>query len=143
MTTKVDFAPYAAITWDDEVQALRVQWIKQHLSLDQFKEIIEKAWSILKQHEGYVWISDMYESQGVFPPEIKDYIVSDEVAARSNEMGVRWALTIMPKSVGLASMSTKSWNNGVKSRDSFVVEEFPDWSTCKGWLKTQISAMSA
>ncbi len=132
-----DFLPYATIQWMEDIPALRVKWMKQHMKLSEFEEIIECAWGVLKEHDGFIWISDMSDSQGVFPKEIIDFIADDAIAAKSNAAGVRWALTVMPKAAGLASMSTKSWNKEVKKKENFVVEQFSDWETCVKWIEMQ------
>lgn len=132
---KAEFPPYAKIEWLDNLTALRVKWLEQHMKLSEFEEIIECAWSIMKDNKGYIWVSDMSDSEGVFPRDIMDFIADDDVAAKSNEAGLRWALTVMPKAAGLESMSTKSWNREVKKKDTFVVEQFPDWDSCKKWIE--------
>lgn len=138
---QADFPPYAEISWHSDLNAIRVKWKKMFMKLEEFEQIIHEAWGILKANNGHIWISDMYESEGVFPEDIMSYISSDGTIEKSNEAGVKWALTIMPKKVGLASMSTKKWQKDIVAKDSFTIQEFPDWETCQSWIKMQNEAV--
>ncbi len=137
----IKYPPFAEITYHADLKAVHVKWLKLHMKLTEFEEIANHAFGILKENGGYVWIADMYDSQGVFPKDIMSYISSDETTAASMAMGLKWALTIMPKAAGLSSLSTKSWNKDVKSKDAFVVEQFPSWYACTDWIKAQQSRL--
>jgi len=140
---KYDFSPYAEVTWESEIKAIRVKWNKLHLKMSDFEEIVGKAFEVMKQNNGYIWIADMYDSEGVFPKEVVDYISADSTTEASRSLGLKWALTIMPKKSGLSSLSTKAWNKSVEELDVFVVEQFPDFDTCEKWIEAQLKTMSA
>lgn len=113
------------------------------MKMSKFEEIAAKAFEIMLQNKGSIWVSDMYQSEGVFPKEIVDYISADSTTEASKAVGLKWALTIMPKTLGLESISTKSWNKNVQELGAFVVEQFQDWDTCKKWILQQQELMSS
>ena len=138
-----DYSPHAEVVWENDLKSIRVKWKKLHMTMSQFEEIAGKAFEVMKQHNGYIWIADMYESEGVFPKDIMDYISAESTTEASKSLGLKWALTIMPKKSGLASLSTKSWNKSVDELNIFVVEQFQDFETCQEWIQKQQKVMAS
>ena len=137
----IDYKPNAEIIWLEDVKAIQVRWLKLHMKMELFQEIAGKAFEVMSKNNGSIWIADMYDSQGVFPKDIMEYISADETTQASISIGLKWALTVMPKASGLASLSTKSWNKSVDDLNAFVVEQFPDLDTCKEWILKQQSIL--
>ena len=135
--TSTDFLPYAKVYWYQELSAVRVSWLKLHMSLEEFQKIANYAFDVMQKNKGYIWIADMYESKGVFSPDVVAYISDEKTTAASAQAGLRWALTIKPKELGLASMSTKKWNQDVRDKTQFIMEDFADLESCMDWLKQE------
>lgn len=133
----IDFPPYAELILEKDLKAVRIKWKRLFLKLEEFKEIVEAGLNIMKENQAHIWISDMYESEGVFPKEIVSYITSDDTTAKSNEMGLNWALTINPKQSGLSSLSTKKWQKELINKDTLLVRDFPTLDSCKKWIEAQ------
>lgn len=129
-----DFSPNARVHWLSDINALRVEWLKLHMSLDTFQNIVGQALGILKEHQGSVWIADSYESKGVFPKEIQDIIQNDDMTTFAKEAGLKMVLSVMPKESGLASMSTKKWTKETEENGHYAMRQFPDLESCKDWI---------
>lgn len=130
---KRNIEPHARIHWLDEIGAVRVEWLNLFMDLDKFKSICGEAINVLKENNGKTWIADSYNSDGVFPNEIQTFI-AEELVGLAKSVGITKVLTVMPKNAGLASMTTRSWNNNVKQKGEFVMESFNTLDECKEWL---------
>lgn len=125
--------PYANIHWMDDLKAVRVEWLNQYMTLDQFKNICNKVIDVVKSKNSTMWVADAHNSQGVFPYEIQEFM-SNGLVDLAKSAGVSKIVSIMPKSQGFASVGTKSWNHEVKQQGKFKLESFPDLESCRETL---------
>ncbi|MEM6831570.1 MAG: hypothetical protein AAGA66_15770 [Bacteroidota bacterium] len=132
---QLDLYPYAKIHWLEDVKAVRVELFDLFMSLDDFINVMNHVLEFIKEYKSEIWIADSYNSEGVFSKEIQEYI-SNELIATGVSIGVKKVLTVMPKSYGLANMTTKNWQARVRKANAFVMEEFPDIETCKRWISS-------
>ena len=131
-----EFSPNAKIHWMEDIQAVRVEWFKLFMTLEQFQTICGAAVQVLQQHKGEIWIADQYNSEGVFPINIQEFMIGGlEVMGKS--VGIKKILTVAPKELGLSSMSTKRWNNNVAERGQFMTLQFQTLQECTEWLTLQ------
>ncbi len=131
--SKPDLSHYAQVHWLEDVKAVRIQWLDLFVGLDDFKQITTNALELIKEHKSSIWIMDAFNSDGVFSNEIQSFI-SDELVELGVSEGVLKVLTIMPKSAGLANMTTKNWQARVRKKNAFVMEDFSDLDACKKWI---------
>lgn len=132
-----DQLPHARIHWIEEFKAVRVEWLKLHMKLETFQGIIGEALQVLKEHQGSIWLADSYESEGVFPQDIQEFMQNDDTTAFAKSFGLKMILSVMPKQAGLSSLSTKKWTKDAESRGDYIVHQFPDLDTCLTWLSEQ------
>lgn len=133
--TKIDCSPHAKIHWIEDLEAVRVEWLQLFMSLDKFQSICKQAINVLQEGGGSIWIADSYESEGVFPDEIQTFI-TEQLVPLAKSVGIKRVLTILPKESGLASMATRKWQQGVKEKDAFIMEQFPNMQSCRTWIET-------
>ena len=130
-----EFSPNAKIHWMEDIQAIRVEWFKLHMTLEHFQTICGAGIQVLQQKGASLWIADQYNSEGAYPKDVQDFVVR-ELEDIAVSVGVKKILTIMPKELGLSSMSTKRWNNNLAERGNFMLQNFSTLEACLAWLKT-------
>ena len=128
-----NFEENAEITWEADVNAVRVIWKNLFMNLDRFKEICDVAFKVLLENKGDVWIADQYLSEGVFNNEIQRFILN-ELSQAGQENGVQMVLTVLPKNSGLSTISVKRWSSGIKDQKDFINEQFETLEECKKWI---------
>ena len=129
------FSIYAEISWVEEINAIQVKWNKLHMTLDKFKEITDTALRMILMKRSSIWIANQYDSEGVFSREVVEYISNELVGVAVWNYGVKLVLTIMPKQVGLSSLSTKHWIGQVQRKEAFTMAEFANLEDCRKWVQ--------
>ncbi|MGH1339300.1 MAG: hypothetical protein ACRBFS_24490 [Aureispira sp.] len=127
-----NFEPHATILWEEELNAVHIEWKKLYMPLERFVEICNAAVEVVIEKKATVWLGNQYNSEGVFNKEIKEAIA--EGAEPMKQIGVNKLLTIMPKTMGLSSLNTKSWINGIKGNDGLDMAEFATLEECREWI---------
>ncbi len=136
---KENLSPYAKIYWEEDVQAVRVEWLRLFMKLDDFKKVVEYALGILRENHGAIWIADSSNSKGVFSEEVQEYMQMDDVATFAKMAGLSMLLTVMPQNSGLSSMSTNKWKKRAEEKHIYYMEEFKDLKSCKEWIHKIVS----
>ena len=137
-----DLNPHAKIYWLSDVKAIRVEWLKLFMSLEEFQIICGEAIKILNEFKGKIWIADQYNSEGVFSQEIQNFIIGDlENAAKA--AGIEKVLTVTPNNLGLSSMSVKKWSSNVEKKGNFVTGTFETLESCKEWISSAPDAKAS
>lgn len=131
---QASFSPYAELVWLEDVNAIQLKWKQLHMSLEQFKEITDKALQMIAANKSITWIADQYDSVGVFSKEIIEYITNELVGIGVTQYKIELVLTIMPKKVGLSSLSTKRWMGDVQKMEAFTMANFANIEDCKEWI---------
>jgi hypothetical protein len=129
------FSPYAEIFWLEDINAVQIKWNKLHMSLDKFKEITDKVLQMISINKSSIWIADQYDSEGALNKKIIEFITNELVGDAVENYGVKLVLTIMPKQVGLSSLSAKRWMGEVQKMEAFTMANFTTLDDCKEWVR--------
>lgn len=128
MKTKVYSIPQKMDThWLPEVKAILDTVHSYALSLSEFKTaVIEKGLTHSKTFSGRAWIVDSSEAQGVFSPDIQNFIGSDVFPSFANN-GIKYFITIPPQKDTLAKITVKRFSdkagpNGLKLVEASSLE---------------------
>ena len=133
---KQEFNPNARVHWMEGEKAVRVEWLKLFMSLEQFQAICGIAIQVLRQNGGDIWIADQFNSEGAFPKDIQAFII-EELEPIAIAAGIKKILTVVPKELGLSSMSTNRWNANVAAKGNFITKKFNSLEACTDWLSHQ------
>lgn len=133
---KLDFSPNAIVTWEEEVQAVRLRWKRLFLQLSEFEKISYAALDIISENNGKIWIADMFDSEGAFPQDVQQFI-AETLISDGISRGLNMLLTVVPNQSGLASLSMKKWSNEVSNSNGFITAQFQTFENCSSWILEQ------
>lgn len=93
---------------------------------------------ILLDNKASTWIANQYESEGAFKAEVQAFIAT-ALYKTAQEVGIQNILTIMPKEMGLSSLSTKRWVNQTSTSGDINVVSFGTAEDCFDWIEEHIN----
>lgn len=132
---EANYPPHAEISWLEDVNAVQVKWLQLHMTLERFKEITGAVLEMMALHNSSISIANQYDSEGAINKVLLEYMTNDLVEISVNKYGVTRVLTVMPKSLGLASLSTKRWIGDVQKKDTVTMASFVNIEDCIEWIK--------
>lgn len=132
----LNYEPNVTIHWMEDVSAVCATWTKLHLTGERFLEIANSCNDFAASKNSKILIVDQYDGIGTHPKEVQDIIASGQLDDKSKDSGVKMLLTVMPKSLGLASISAKKWTKSVGSY-TLTFKLFETMEECKQWIREQ------
>jgi hypothetical protein len=109
------------VEWVEDVRAIWDKWLSYAVTLEEFREgIMVKGVENAKRHGAVAWIADGSNAQGVFSPDIQNYIAT-EVFRTFSTIGIKYFISVQPKSA-LARLGAKRYESQVGPHGIQLVE---------------------
>ncbi len=129
-----EFDPHARIHLIEDCEAIYLQWNKLFMTQGQWMDILKEAIAIGKANGFSTWIADMYNSEGIFSPEVISYWKTSGMDLVKKN-GFKQVLTVNPKHI---STSDRSWKVPFNENSPLQLIEFPNLEKLKNWIKFKV-----
>lgn len=121
--------------WEEDLQAVRVEWFLSYYVYDEFREVLLKCLEFFKQKQAHKWIIDTSAAIGAVKPSDQEWLVT-EFLQKSAQAGLKYAVTIVPKSIATA-VSNQKWEQKLVTIAGVTMTEVQTLQEAKDWLKTK------